>query len=55
MFYFIRPTPTNLAAFEKWSGSEVHQASVWLGDWADEVVKVELTQGNTMLVASGSV
>ncbi|KAF8344340.1 uncharacterized protein EI90DRAFT_3029329 [Cantharellus anzutake] len=53
VFYFIRPTPANLAAYEKWSGSEVHQSNVWLGDWVDEVVKVELQQGNTMIIPTG--
>ena len=50
VFYFIRPTPANLAAYEKWSGSDTNQSSVWLGDWVDEVIKVELTAGNTMYV-----
>jgi hypothetical protein len=50
VFYFIRPTPANLNAYERWSGNETAQATVWLGDWCDEVVKVELTAGNTMLV-----
>ena len=45
MFYFIRPTKANLAAYEKWSGSEL-QSTTWLGDLVDEVVKVELKQGN---------
>ncbi|KAF8320033.1 Clavaminate synthase-like protein [Clavulina sp. PMI_390] len=53
IFYFIRPTPANLAAYEKWSGSDTNQASVWLGDWVDEVVKVELVEGNTMIIPTG--
>ncbi|KAJ7582474.1 jumonji superfamily protein [Mycena floridula] len=52
IFYFIRPTPANLAAYEKWSGTELQEHS-WLGDMVDEVVKVELTTGNTMLIPSG--
>ncbi|KAH8110283.1 Clavaminate synthase-like protein [Phellopilus nigrolimitatus] len=51
-FYFIRPTPANLAAYERWSGSEL-QTSTWLGDLADTVFKVELTQGNTMVIPTG--
>lgn len=47
VFYFIRPTPANLNAYEKWSGSEL-QSTTWLGDFADEVFKVELSAGNTM-------
>lgn len=52
VFYFIRPTKANLAAYEKWSGSEL-QSTTWLGDLVDEVVKVELTQGNTMFIPTG--
>ncbi|KAG9003942.1 JmjC domain-containing histone demethylation protein 1 [Tulasnella sp. JGI-2019a] len=52
VFYFIRPTKSNLAAYEKWSGSEM-QATTWLGDLVDEVIKVELTQGNTMFIPTG--
>ncbi|KZS99328.1 JmjC domain-containing histone demethylation protein 1 [Sistotremastrum niveocremeum HHB9708] len=51
-FYFIRPTTHNLAAYEKWSGSET-QNQVWLGDMVDEVVKVELHQGSTMIIPTG--
>lgn len=47
VFYFIRPTPQNLAAYERWSGTDL-QNSTWLGDLVDEVVKVELVEGNTM-------
>ena len=52
MFYFIKPTPANLAAYERWSGSEL-QYQAWLGDMVDEVFKVELVQGNTMIIPSG--
>ncbi|KAF9532383.1 jumonji superfamily protein [Crepidotus variabilis] len=52
VFYFIRPTPANLAAYEKWSGSEL-QYTTWLGDMCDDVYKVELVQGNTMIIPSG--
>nr|GAT57580.1 jumonji superfamily protein [Mycena chlorophos] len=51
VFYFIKPTPANLAAYEKWSGTELQ--STWLGDMVDEVVKVVLTAGNTMIIPSG--
>jgi len=46
-FYFIRPTAANLAAYERWSSSDM-QSNTWLGDLVDEVVKVELVEGNTM-------
>lgn len=51
-FYFIRPTPSNLAAYERWSGTEIQNHS-WLGDLVDEVFKVELTTGNTMIIPTG--
>lgn len=40
MFYFIRPTPANLAAYEEWSGDGDRQENTWLGDHVDEVFKV---------------
>lgn len=43
----MRPTPANLNAYEKWSGSE-NQSTTWLGDVVDKVIKVELSEGNTM-------
>ena len=51
-FFFVRPTPANLAAYEKWSGSEM-QTSTWLGDLVDAVYKVELKAGNTMIIPTG--
>ncbi|KAG5643910.1 hypothetical protein DXG03_009481 [Asterophora parasitica] len=52
VFYFIRPTAENLAAYERWSGTELQNHS-WLGDLVDEVFKVELTEGNTMIIPAG--
>lgn len=52
VFYFIRPTAANLAAYERWSGTELQNHS-WLGDMVDEIYKVELTQGNTMIIPTG--
>lgn len=52
IFYFIRPSPENLAAYERWSGTELQNHS-WLGDLVDNVFKVELTQGNTMIIPTG--
>lgn len=52
VFYFIRPTPDNLAAYERWSGTELQNHS-WLGDMVDEVFKVELVEGNTMIIPTG--
>jgi F-box/leucine-rich repeat protein 10/11 len=57
-FYFIRPTASNLAKYEKWSGTS-QQLGVWLGDECDEVHKVrfrfwqcrpsKLTSGDTQV------
>ncbi|TFY68072.1 hypothetical protein EVJ58_g1244 [Rhodofomes roseus] len=52
VFYFIRPTPANLHAYERWSGTEMQNHS-WLGDLCDEVYKVELHDGNTMIIPTG--
>ncbi|KAG6878743.1 hypothetical protein C0993_008042 [Termitomyces sp. T159_Od127] len=52
VFYFIRPTLENLKAYEKWSGTELQNHS-WLGDMVDDVYKVELKQGNTMIIPAG--
>ncbi|KII88859.1 hypothetical protein PLICRDRAFT_40504 [Plicaturopsis crispa FD-325 SS-3] len=52
VFYFIRPTPANLAAYERWSGTEI-QSHQWLGDLVDEVIKVTLHAGNTMFIPTG--
>ena len=51
VFYFIAPTPANLRAYETWSGSS--QQAQWLGDLCDRVYRVELRQGNTMIIPSG--
>ncbi|KAH9925328.1 uncharacterized protein B0H18DRAFT_1009704 [Fomitopsis serialis] len=52
VFYFIRPTAANLHAYERWSGTEMQNHS-WLGDLCDEVFKVELHDGNTMIIPTG--
>jgi len=52
VFYFIRPTLANFQAYERWSGTEM-QSNVWLGDMVDEVVKVTLHAGNTMIIPTG--
>ena len=52
MFYFIRPTPANLAAYEKWSGTEIQNHS-WLGDMVDDVFRIDLSAGNTMIIPTG--
>ncbi|GAA6040064.1 hypothetical protein JCM8097_004762 [Rhodosporidiobolus ruineniae] len=52
-FYFIRPTPANLAAYERWSGSTERQEQHWLGDACDVVYKMELKPGNTAFIPTG--
>lgn len=52
-FYFIRPTPANLAAYEKWSGDKDLQENTWLGDMVDEVYQIALKPGNTMIIPTG--
>ncbi|TDL27186.1 jumonji superfamily protein [Rickenella mellea] len=52
VFYFIRPTSSNLAAYERWSGTDL-QNQAWLGDMVDEVFKVELQEGHTMIIPTG--
>ncbi|CAE6420679.1 unnamed protein product [Rhizoctonia solani] len=52
VFYFVEPTPANLNAYEKWSGSE-NQSTTWFGDLVDKVTKVELAAGNTMIIPTG--
>lgn len=52
VFYFIRPTPSNLSAYERWSGTDM-QTTTWLGDMVDEVFKVELVEGSTMIIPTG--
>ncbi|KAH9810354.1 JmjC domain-containing histone demethylation protein 1 [Melampsora americana] len=52
-FYFIRPTPSNLEKYEKWSGDPDLQESTWLGDQVDIVYKVSLQAGHTMIIPTG--
>lgn len=42
-----------MAAYAKWSGSHEHQQNVWLGDWVDEVRKVTLRAGDTLILPAG--
>ncbi|WVN86153.1 uncharacterized protein L203_101314 [Cryptococcus depauperatus CBS 7841] len=53
VFFFIRPTESNLKAYAEWSGSYEKQQSTWLGDLVDEVRKVELHAGDTMIIPAG--
>lgn len=53
VFFFIRPTEANLAAYGQWSGSSELQSSTWLPDMCDEVRKVTLVAGDTMIIPAG--
>ncbi|TXT09207.1 hypothetical protein VHUM_02681 [Vanrija humicola] len=53
VFFFIRPTEANLAAYAQWSGSHELQSNTWLPDMCDEVRKVTLTAGDTMIIPAG--
>ncbi|WVQ95175.1 hypothetical protein IAU59_002269 [Kwoniella sp. CBS 9459] len=53
VFYFIRPTPENLKAYAEWSGSYERQQDTWLGSMVDEVRKVVLEVGDTMIIPAG--
>ncbi|CAK9781731.1 unnamed protein product [Cutaneotrichosporon oleaginosum] len=53
VFFFIRPTAANLAAYARWSGSHELQQTTWLPDLCDEVRKVTLVAGDTMIIPSG--
>ncbi|GAA5856498.1 hypothetical protein JCM9279_005470 [Rhodotorula babjevae] len=52
-FYFIRPTPANLQAYEQWSGSTELQEQTWLGDMCDQVYRMDLVEGNTAFIPTG--
>ncbi|GAA5881716.1 hypothetical protein JCM3774_005966 [Rhodotorula dairenensis] len=52
-FFFIRPTPENLKAYEEWSGSSERQESTWLGDMCDRVYRMDLKEGNTAFIPTG--
>uniref|UniRef100_A0A1B9FYQ8 [histone H3]-dimethyl-L-lysine(36) demethylase n=1 Tax=Kwoniella bestiolae CBS 10118 TaxID=1296100 RepID=A0A1B9FYQ8_9TREE len=53
VFYFIRPTTANLKAYAEWSGSFERQQDTWLPDMCDEVRKVVLNAGDTMIIPAG--
>ncbi|KAJ9119019.1 hypothetical protein QFC22_003508 [Naganishia vaughanmartiniae] len=54
VFYFIKPTPANLAAYARWSSDEETQQKEWLGDLVEgPVEKVTLKPGDTMIIPTG--
>ncbi|GAA6007354.1 [Histone H3]-lysine-36 demethylase [Rhodotorula paludigena] len=52
-FFFIRPTPANLQAYEQWSGSSERQEQEWLGDAVDKVYRMDLKEGYTAFIPTG--
>ena len=52
VFLFAPPTPANLAAYRAWTSSS-HQETVWLGDTLQRMSRVEISQGETMIIPSG--
>ncbi|KAG5184756.1 hypothetical protein JKP88DRAFT_354384 [Tribonema minus] len=52
VFYFARPTPENLQKYERWLCSP-QQECTFLGDEVDACYRVELEQGNTLIIPTG--
>ena len=52
VFYFIRPTSSNLRAYERWSASPDH-AGRFLADEVKECYEVHITAVNTMIIPTG--
>uniref|UniRef100_A0A8C9U0Y1 PHD finger protein 8 n=1 Tax=Scleropages formosus TaxID=113540 RepID=A0A8C9U0Y1_SCLFO len=52
IFYLIRPTPANLALFERWSSSS-NQNELFFGDQVDMCYKCSIKQGNTLFIPTG--
>lgn len=52
VFLFAPPTPANLAAYRAWTSS-ARQESEWLGDALQQLSRVEIKTGETMLIPAG--
>lgn len=54
IFWLIPPTPQNLELYENWllSGK---QGDIFLGDRVSECQRIELKQGYTFVIPSGTV
>uniref|UniRef100_A0A3B3RRG8 PHD finger protein 8 n=1 Tax=Paramormyrops kingsleyae TaxID=1676925 RepID=A0A3B3RRG8_9TELE len=52
IFYLIRPSPANLALFERWSSSS-NQNELFFGDQVDMCYKCSVKQGNTLFIPTG--
>lgn len=51
-FYVIRPTPTNLALYERWH-SLPNQSELFFADMVDMCYRLVLRPGQTLLIPSG--
>ena len=51
-FLFIEPSPTNLRRYESWCGDS-EQSKRFLGEEVRECVRVDLSEGDTMIIPSG--
>lgn len=51
-FFFIPPTTANLKHYENWCKSQA-QNYCWLGNQTKECYRVDLSEGDTMLIPSG--
>ncbi|KAF9929144.1 JmjC domain-containing histone demethylation protein 1 [Linnemannia zychae] len=52
-FYFVEPTPTHLRKYAKWSSSADQSTTFFGDDVPGKCIKVELTQGDTMMIPAG--
>lgn len=52
VFYFIRPTSTNLSLYERWQRMST-QSETFLGDMVDKCFKLTVTAGQTVLIPTG--
>ena len=51
-FFFIPPTQKNLMKYQDWCNSE-SQSSTFLGNEVDDCFRVDLSEGDTMLIPAG--
>ena len=52
IFYFIRPTPTNLSLYERWQRMST-QSEIFLGDMVDKCYRCVVQEGQTLFIPTG--
>ena len=52
IFYFIRPTPTNLSLYERWQRLST-QSEIFLGDMVDKCYRCVVQEGQTLFIPTG--